>query len=256
MGEDESISRPADIIEYVAKKRGLPTQALNVPQFLMLTYHRSSFDFARKLINGNCFEWLFPESQLFSIGSLNGLEVGIGCFGMGAPAVSYSLEEAIACGAKIIFEVGFCGGIQPYIQPGDVLVVTGAIRDEGTSYHYFPPEVEVMSDSVMRDELIRLFKRKAIRHFTGSVWSTDGAYRETRRKLLKFRNEGVLAVDMETSAVFAVAKYRNIRAASAQVVSDLLTENGWRLEFGNHSVEESMKNTLQSVLETFSRITK
>jgi uridine phosphorylase len=61
---------------------------------------------------------------------------------IGAPVTCMVLEEVIATGAKEIIEVGIAGGIQPYLKPGDILVITGAKRDEGTSYHYYPPDVE------------------------------------------------------------------------------------------------------------------
>jgi purine-nucleoside phosphorylase len=92
-------------------------------------------------------------------------------------------------------------------------------------------------------------KEKGIRHFVGAVWSTDGPYRETRGKFRKFKDSGVLAVDMETSAVFAIAKYRKVRAASAQVISDVLTENGWKLAFGHRSVKQNTETLLRSVLK-------
>jgi purine-nucleoside phosphorylase len=91
-----------------------------------------------------------------------------------------------------------------------------------------------------------------IKHFVGSVWSTDGIYRETRGKFQRFRDQGVLAVDMETSAVFAVAKYRKVRAASAQIISDVLTENGWLQAFHHRSVRRSTETLLKAVLETLS----
>jgi uridine phosphorylase len=133
------------------------------------------------------------------------------------------------------------------------MVVTEAIRDEGTSYHYFPAEVKVESSVQLRTKLIKELNKKKIKHFIGPVWSTDGVYRETRSKYRRFRDSGVLAVDMETSAIFAVAKYRNVEAASAQVISDILTENGWLQAFGHQSVRESTETLLKSVLETLSK---
>lgn len=219
---------------------------------MILTYQKSTFDCAKSLIKGDCIEWLYGESQPFCFGHFNGLEVGVGRFWIGAPAAAFTLEEAIACGVRTVFEVGVSGGIQSYLQPSDIVVVTGAIRDEGTSHHYFPPNVEVESDTLLRDKLIERLKGKGIRHFVGPVWSTDGAYRETKGKLRKFRDSGVMAVDMETSAVFAIAKYRKVRAASAQVISDVLTENGWELAFGHQSVRQSTETLLQNVLEVIS----
>lgn len=252
MSEDEAIFTPSDFIRYVAENRKVSLEALKVPQRLLMTYQRSTYDCAKNLVNGKPFEWLYGESQPFCIGRFNDVEIGVGRFWIGAPAATFTFEEAIACGAKIIFEVGLSGGLQPYLQPGDKVVITEAIRDEGTSYHYFAPEVKVESSAQLRERLIKHLNEKEIRHFVGSVWSTDGAYRETRGKFRKFRDGGVLAVNMETSAIFAVAKYRNVEAASAQVISDVLTETGWLQAFEHQSVRENTEILLKAVLEVLS----
>jgi uridine phosphorylase len=246
------VCKPSDVIRYTARRRKVSLESLGIPQRLVLTYQKSTFDCAKSLIDGDCIEWLYGESQPFCVGRFNGSKVGVGRFWIGAPAAAFTLEEAVACGVRTVFEVGVSGGIQSFLKPSDIVVVTGAIRDEGTSNHYFPPDVKVEADSVLRDELIAHLKEKGIRHFVGAVWSTDGPYRETRGKFRKFKDSGVLAVDMETSAVFAIAKYRKVRAASAQVISDVLTENGWKLAFGHQSVKQSTETLLRNVLKVIS----
>jgi len=253
LSEDEPICTPSDTIRYVAENRKVSLDALRVPQRLLMTYQRSAYECAKNLVNGKSFEWIYGESQPFCIGRFNGVEIGIGRFWIGAPAAAFILEEAIACDAKTIFEVGLSGGIQTFLQPSDIIIVTEAIRDEGTSHHYLPPEVKVESSARLRDKLIMYLNKKKIKHFIGPVWSTDGVYRETRGKFRKFKNTDVLAVNMETSAVFTVAKYRNVEAASAQVISDVLTENGWLQAFGHQSVRENTEVLLKAVLEVLSK---
>ena len=161
------------------------------------------------------------------------------------------LEELIACGAKKIFEVGMAGGLQPQLKPGDIIVVTEAIRDEGTSNHYFPPEVKLESSHRLRNSLLQELTHKRINYSVGSVWTTDGLYRETKVKFLKFHNQGILAVNMETSALFAVAKYRNVEIASAQVISDVLTTEGCLFAFSDKRVlsrlQELIKLTVKAL---------
>jgi len=253
LSEDKAICTPSDTIRYVAENRKVPVEALNIPQRLLMTYQRSAYECAKNLINGKSVEWMYGESQPFCIGRFNDVEIGVGRFWIGAPAAAFTLEEAIACEAKTIFEVGVSGALQTFLQPGDIVVVTEAIRDEGTSHHYLPPEVKVESSARLRDKLIMYLNKKKIKHFVGPVWSTDGVYRETCGKFRKFKNTGVLAVDMETSAIFAVAKYRNVEAASAQVISDVLTENGWLQAFGHQSVRENTQVLLKAVLEVLSK---
>jgi uridine phosphorylase len=253
LSEDKAICNPHDTIRYVAENRKVSIDALKIPQRLLMTYQRSTYECAKNLINGKPFEWIYGESQPFCIGKFNDVEIGVGRFWIGAPAAAFTFEEAIACGAKIIFEVGVSGGLQEFLKPADRVIVTEAIRDEGTSHHYFPPEVKVESSPRLRGTLIKCLNERKITHFVGSVWSTDGVYRETLSKFRRFRDRGVLAVNMETSAIFAVAKYRKVEAASAQVISDILTEKGWLQAFYEKSVRESTEVLLETVLETLSK---
>jgi uridine phosphorylase len=199
------------------------------------------------------FGWMYGDPQPFCIGRFNNVEIAFIRLWIGAPAAAMTLEEVIACGAETIFEVGLSGGLQPSMQPSDIVVVTEAIRDEGTSYHYLPLEVKVESSPRLRNSLIDCLDGEKIKHSVGPVWSTDGVYRETRGKFRKLRESGVLAVNVETSAIFAIAKYRKVEAASAQVISNILTENGWLQAYEHHSVLETTDTVLKAVLKVLSR---
>jgi len=253
--EDEPIFTPQDFIRYIAEVKKLPISAIKVPERLLITYQRSAYEYAKSLINGELLEWwIYGENQPFCVGKFNNVEIGLGRFWISASAAATTLEEVIACGAKKIVEIGLSGGLQQFLKPGDIIVVTEAIRDEGTSYHYFPPEVKVESSEDLRDKLLKQLNMKGAKYYCGKVWSTDGVYRETRGKFLKFKRAGVLAVNMETSAIFAVSKYRGIKTASVQVVSDILSETGWLPAFEHEAVREGVKIAINAVLETLSKV--
>jgi len=257
VSEDEAVFTPLDFVRYVAENRKVPVNTIKVPQCLLITYQRRTYEYGKKLIDGKPVDWwMYGESQPFCIGQFNHVEIGLGRFWVGAPAAVMTLEELIACGVKTVFEAGVSGGLQTFLQPGNMIVVTEAIRDEGTSHHYLLPNVKVESSPRLRSKLIKQLNERKIKHFVGSVWSTDGVYRETRRKFSKFRDSGVLAVNMETSAVFAVARYRNVEAASAQVVSDVLSETGWLQAFGHQQVRENGRILVKAVLEVLSEAQK
>lgn len=254
MSEDEPVFTPDDFIGYVAKVRKLPIDAIKVPERLVFTYQMRTYEYAKKLINGKPVDWwVYGENQPFCIGRFNNMNVGLCCFWVGAPAVVMTLEEVIACGARKLLEIGVSGGLQSFLKPGDIVVVAKALRDEGTSHHYLPPEVKVESSERLRGRLIEQLQRFGINHHVGDVWSTDGVYRETLGKFRRFRDAGVLAVNMETSAVFAVAKYRNVEAASVQVISDILSENGWLQAFGQQVVRENAQKSVKVALEAISK---
>ncbi|MGA8903648.1 MAG: nucleoside phosphorylase [Candidatus Bathyarchaeia archaeon] len=251
---DEAIFNPSDFIRYVARNRGVAVETIVAPHRLLLTYQRATYESAKELIDGKAVDWWFyGDVQPFCVGRFNDVEIGVGRFWIGAPAATMTLEELIVCGAKTIFEVGLAGGLQDFLKPGDIVVATEAIRDEGTSHHYLPPETKVYSSARLREGLVDSLKRKAVKHFVGPVWSTDAVYRETRNKFRGLKNGGVLAVDMETSAILALAKYRNVEAASAQVISDVLTETGWLQAWQDQSLREGTQVLLRTVFEVLSK---
>jgi uridine phosphorylase len=252
MGEDKALFNPSDFIRYIAENRKVSVDSLRVPKRLLMTYQRSVYELAKEMTKGEYIDWIYGESQPFCVGKFNDVEIGVCRFWIGAPAAAMTLEEAIACGAKIIFEFGLSGGLQPFLKPGDIIVVMEAIRDEGTSYHYFSNEVHAESSVRLRNKIVDCLNGEGVRHYVGRVWSTDGVYRETKSKFSKFKNAGVLAVDMETSAIFAVANYRNAEAASIQIISDVLTEKGWLQAFYDESVKEAQRLALKLALKALS----
>jgi uridine phosphorylase len=249
LSENDVLFNPEDFLEYEARRRGVNRKAFQIPERLMLVYQSNAFKYVKKFfgknMNGKTMRWLYGKSRPFLIGNLNDTEIGAFRAWIGAPAAAIMLEELIACGAKKIFEVGMAGGLQSGLKPGDLIVVTEAIRDEGTSNHYFAPEVKLESSHKLRNLLIQELTKKRIKYSVGPVWTTDGVYRETKSKFLKFRNQGVLAVNMETSALFAVAKYRNVEIASAQVISDVLTAEGWLFAFSDKKVLGQLRKLLK-----------
>ncbi len=254
MSDEEPVYMPSDFIRYVAQSRKIPVETFSVPERLLILYQRNAYDLATKMVDGKPPDWwIYGDAQPFCIGRFGDVDIGIGRLWIGAPAATMTLEELIVCGAKTVFEVGLSGGLQELLKPGDMVVVTEAVRDEGTSQHYLPAEVRVEASRRLRELLVNILDHKSIRRFLGPVWSTDRVYRETRSKLRRFRSAGVMAVDMETSAVFSLAKYRKVEAASAQVISDVLTESGWRQAWRDQSLVENTKLLLECVLETFSR---
>jgi uridine phosphorylase len=249
--EDEPIFSPSHVLRSIAEDARIPVENIRVPERIVVTYHRRPYEYAKSLIGGKAIDWwMYGDRQPFCVGRYGDKDVGLGLFWVGAPAVTMTLEEVIACGAAQIFEVGLAGGLQTFLKPGDIVVVTEAIRDEGTSHHYLPPETKVYSSEKPRERLISRLKEKKRHHHIGPVWTTDAVYRETRGRFLKFKHYGALAVNMETSAIFALAKYRNIDAVSAQVISDVLSESGWSQAFGTEPVVEATKALMNSILET------
>lgn len=102
--------------------------------------------------------------------------------------------------------------------------------------------------------MIEQLTAEGIKHVIGPVWITDRVYREKHSKVLKFRNQGVMTVNMETSALFAVAEYHNMEIASSQVVSDIISESGWLPAFRQQEVQQSLQTLLGIIIKVLSKI--
>ena len=160
----------------------------------------------------------------------------IGSFGIGAPAAVVKLEEAIARGGKVFFSIGSCGALQKDMDIGDIVLCEKAIRDEGTSHHYLPPEKYAKSDEDILMALENGLKKLKFAFHKGSSWTTDAVYRETIDEIKQYQSEGVKCVEMEASALFSVPKVRGVKLGSLFIVSDSLADLKWSPHFTNSKV--------------------
>jgi uridine phosphorylase len=128
--------------------------------------------------------------------------------GVGAPAAVASLETVIALGATSIVGCGGAGIVRPGFPLGHVIVPIGAIRDEGTSYHYAPPDQPVAPHPRALAAIDDVLTAAGVPHDRGLTWTTDAPFRETVDKVARRREQGCIAVEMEASAMFACAAFR------------------------------------------------
>jgi uridine phosphorylase len=141
---------------------------------------------------------------------------------IGAPGTIMLMEDLIACGAESFVGVGASGGLNPNHPIGDVLIPnTVKILDEGTSVHY-PDQGDPTGDQEMIKTLSGLIEKYGGRTTSGDWWTTDGFYREMTDDIALHMANGILGIDMETSAMYRVAQHRGVSACNILVVSDEL----------------------------------
>jgi len=157
---------------------------------------------------------------------------------LGAPQAVLAMEKLIALGAKRFWVLGWCGSLQRYLRIGDVVIPTSAIPEEGTSNHYPVGKGPVEPDQSMTEILVQGVKGLPVEAKAGAVWSTDAPYRETPAKVEKYGRKGVLAVEMEMSALMHVAVFRSVAVAGMLVVSDELFDLRWHTGFSNPKVKK------------------
>jgi uridine phosphorylase len=161
-------------------------------------------------------------------------------FGIGAPAMAVLVEIMAALGTRRFLNLGAAGGLQPSGRVGDLVVCDLAVRDEGLSHHYLPPG-RYARPSTALTAMFEERLRAAGRAFTvGATWTIDAPYRETVEELRHYRDEGVLTVEMEAAALFAVAEHRGLEVAAAFVLSDTLSEAEWTPDFGSPDISRGL----------------
>lgn len=163
---------------------------------------------------------------------------------LGAAAGGLALETAIASGIKEVILLGFCGSLSRHFRIGDAVVVREALPDEGTSRHYLPRRRSFLPSP----DLSRDLESSSKVLLSGVIISTDAPYRETAAWLKRSLQRGAELVDMETSAVFALAAFHGIKAASLQIVSDEIFSGRWKSGFSGALLETQVRTNFLPLL--------
>ncbi len=156
---------------------------------------------------------------------------------VGCPACAGNLDELNAMG---ITKVMFCGGggvLDRNIDVGQILVVDGAIRDEGFSYQYVAPSRVIYINPEIRDRIKKYLDDNDVSYICGLTWTTDAIFRETADRIDRRIKEGAKIVEMEQAGCIAVAQFRNFSYGALIYGGDDLSgeewsERGWRSREG------------------------
>lgn len=160
-------------------------------------------------------------------GTLDGVKVSVTSTGMGCPSTAIALEELIHCGADTFIRVGTCGRICPasYDESLEGVVITGAVRDEGTTIHYVPIEYPAIADRHIVAALSDAAAAKGYHFAEGIAQSKDSFYGQhdpdsmpaaarLHERWKAWEDSGVMASEMETAALFIVSAIRGVRAGA------------------------------------------
>ncbi len=160
---------------------------------------------------------------------------------VGAPAAILSLERLIMSGAREIIILGFCGSLNSRYQYLNAAVISKAISEEGTSRHYFPKKKIFHPSRNLKERIEKILMGKGLFFYRGSLVSTDAPYRETTSWLRKKQSKGIDFVDMEASAIFALAEFYGIDAAALMIITDELSSKKWKTGFKLPRLENCIK---------------
>jgi len=162
-------------------------------------------------------------------GTLDGVKVSVTSTGIGCPSAAIALEELVRCGAHTFIRVGTSGSIQPGAKSGELAIITGAIRDEGTSSHYMPIEFPAVADIEVVSALRSAARSLGVPHRLGVTQSKDSFYGEvepehsgvTTRLLERWRAweiGGAISSEMESSTLFILGSMLRVRVGGIMIM--------------------------------------
>ena len=219
----------------------LSKEISHVKKYIITFPYMKSFFEMPKALNFRNIQW-YRNLGLFNF---NGEDIGLMVSSIGAPMIVTILEELIALGGRYFILVGGVGVLLDEIGRGDIIIPDGSIRDEGTSHHYLPKENLAKPSDLVASSLREECAKQGVSFFKGSVWTTDAPYRETPSRIKYARENGAVCVDMEASACFAVAQFRNVHLSAIFYGGDLVSEGGWNFR------KSSLKKSCESEKKLF-----
>jgi uridine phosphorylase len=162
-------------------------------------------------------------------GTLLGEKVSVTSTGIGGPSTAIAFEELIELGADTFIRVGTSGGMQPHLRPGDLAIISGAIRDEGTTEHYMPMAFPAVADIEIVNALNEAAARLDFAHHVGIAHSKDSFFGQhnpermpvASRLLDRWRawvQGGAICSEMEASTLFVLGSIYQKRAGGIMLI--------------------------------------
>ena len=141
-------------------------------------------------------------------------------FGMGSPMAATAMDLLAAIQPKAVLFLGKCGGLKK-TQLGDLILPIAAIRGEGTSNDYMPPEIPALPSFRLQRVVSSTIKRHELDYWTGTVYTTNRRIWEHDEKFKDYlRDIRAMAIDMETATIFIVGFANSIPHGALLLVSD------------------------------------
>jgi len=247
VSESDIIVRPEHFLRYLREALGLRSAETRLPPIGVLVFSSGDFRAFHRIIEGQVKGW----NRWLSVGAAGRKSISLARSPIGAPAATITMEEMAALGCRTFLSFGACGSLLPDLRIGDVVLPTFAFSDEGTSRHYGKTS-QLRPDAGLVRAIAVAAEKRAIPIRSGGTWTTDAVYRESRTRARDLVRHGVVAVEMEAAALWAVARHRHLRTASLLVVSDELGGKKWNAGFDDPRFLEGKRRARRLLMDVIS----
>jgi len=177
-----------------------------------------------------------------------GRDLTICSTGIGSPSAAIAVEELEAVGVDTVLRVGTTGALQPGIEIGDMVVATGAAKDEGTTKRYEDATVPAVADYEVLSALVDGAEANDEDVHVGPIATDDAFYAETDEYVDAWEAAGLLAVEMEAAALFTLARRKGMRAGAICTVDGNLVEGTQKGETDADELPPKAKNNVERAI--------
>src|SRR3990172_4194100 len=199
-----TVFTPENLLREARRQNAIPQDV--TPRICLLD---PDGDIVRHLVkNGQARRnphWACYHTEMHNF-AREGIEYGIVGNAVGASFAVLVAEEMFASGCELLISMTSAGQIVSNGHPPYFVLIEKALRDEGTSYHYLPPAPFSTLSPMLRECLKSIVQDSQPPVFLGATWTTDAPFRETETAIVYCRSEGILGVEMEASALYALAE--------------------------------------------------
>jgi len=201
---EQSVFRPENLLREA--RRQMQIKECPVPEVCLLDPDGDLVNYLKRTGEAEKNEcWACYHSELYTH-NLNGMEIGIIPCVVGASYAVLVAEQLFVSGCNLLLSVTSAGIVTEQPIPKRFALLTEAIRDEGTSYHYLPPDQHARIPTHLQEQLQSTPANTDNPFFAAKSWTTDAPYRETQPALDAMRATGAVCVEMEAAALYAFAQ--------------------------------------------------
>jgi len=246
---EDSVFKPENLLREARRQKSIPE--CDIPGICVLDPDGDIVEYLRRTGKASINKcWSCYHTRMYEF-EHQGTTVGIVGQAVGASFAVLLAEQMFASGCELLISITSAGIILPPAGKNRFILIEQALRDEGTSHHYLPPDEPASIDPDLLDRLQPLQNEQALAVGIGKSWTTDAPYRETQSAIEQVRQRGITAVEMEAAALYAFGQARQKRVVCFAHLTNTMAQDKEDFEKG---IENGSLDSLQLIGHTMSRI--
>lgn len=245
MNKNDVLTDPRKLVVLELKNAGFDIESIKVPKRVYLLAD-SLYDV---MLTKNVGTYKYPLGGQLYVFKKNE-NVGFIKGHMCSPAIATQAEDLIAGGVIELIHIGYAGGLQPDMRPGEIVLTDGAYNDTAVARLYGFDYDMIESSKSLTDDMEKVLQNSKITYRRGKHWTTDAGYRETWGQVIEYRGKGAQCVEMEGVGLFTIAKYRDCKSTGIYVVTDVFTEDDWNLGWGENDIESAAEKVIEMIAKS------